>query len=598
MSARNTFLAALITAFASIAALSSAHAQTASGAPSFEECEAAVDEDALRLQTIAGAQAAIETSIASVNYASIVDDAWDGAFFDRRFERIVDDKIEEIRSDRSLFERLADANLPSFAEEIAERTARAVFGSAEFEALQEILMAEIARRLEPKFQIADGEANDTATQCVQVYLGARYASVVQTALADELASRADADVEVALSTSDATISLAGILGGLLVVAFRRVVRRVVQSMAQRLVGVIAARIASWGTIVIGAAVLTYELISGADGIFPAIREEMLSRETKLEIQQTIVDELETVGVEALTGRAEAIGGEIVDRWRAFRDNHRRVLELAEREPAVASYLGQLRPQDFEKFSALVAVLHEEGGDPAVLTALESGLLPRAMRVPMIDDQARTLAPQGVTLEALTRWADLAGGDYQRVLALRLPTVIAPDAIDRAGVRKLLELDTPERALKIAGLASDARDELLQLRPDDLRVMAREFGGDELEAVLGAVRAASGVAARQRFLQQVVAAPEQARALTDPDVASIVSDSRSPDAALDVLLDPASRWDVFALVGHVDAVASGDVAPMALVHRYGWLSALFFGVPLFILLGLLRSVGRVFAPRRR
>ncbi len=588
------FIIALAAAFSLGTAARDAAAQSA---PSFEECENAVDEDALRREATEGARAAIETAVVEVDYDRLVAEAWRASFFDRRYERIVDEKIAEVRADRSFFERLADSNIPSFAEEVAERTTRAIFESAEFQDLQDLLMRQIAERLEDAFAVADRRATDVAAQCVQVYLGARYSDVVRTALAEELAETAGG-VDIDVGPASAPTNLANILGAVLIVAFRRVIRRVIEAMIRRLVGVVAARVASWGSIVIGVAVLSYDVIAGSDGVFPAIREELLSVETRAEIQSTIVDELRTVGPEALDGRAEAIGDVMVGRWRAFRENHRRTLALAEREPTFASYLSQLRPEEFEKFSALVALIAAEGGDAAVMRALENGVLPRAMRIPLIESQAQELASEGVRVQDLIGWADLAGADYRTALEFGLPSLLPADAIDRAGLRSLLELDTPEQAQTIASLESGTRDEVLRLPPSDLRVLAREFRAGELEAVIGALRAVENAALRRRLLGQVVGDPDAARALADADAAALVADSASPERAIGVLIDPASRWDPFALVDHVESVLDGDVAPRTLMHRYGWAGAVIFGAPLIVLLGLLRSVARLFAPRRR
>lgn len=588
----------LIMAAAFLAALATPPDARAQTPPSFEECAAAVDEDALRREAIAGAQSAISNAVGSVDYAAIVDDAWRAARFDRRFERLVDEKIEIIREDRNFIERLADATLPNFAEDIAERTTSEVFESSEFEALQVSLMKEISDRLQPVFQVADQAAEDVAAECVRVYLGARYAEIVQTALADELAGAAGDEVELSVGATGASGNIASIVGALLLVAFRRVVRRVIEATVRRLVGAVAARIASWTTIVLGVAVLTYDVIVSSDGVFPVIREELLSVETSADIQRTIIEELEAVGVDALDGRAAEIGDEMVRRWRAFEDNHRAVLALAEREPRFAQYLEQIRPQEFEKLSTLVALIGAEGGDAAVMAALDSGELPRAMRIPFIDTQAAALAEEGVDLSELVGWADVAGADYATAVDYGLPTILDPTAIDRAGVRALLGLDTPAQARKVAGLGAETRDTLLRLSPDQLRALAGAFSGPELEAVMGALAAAPDAGARRLYLDRIVERPGQALALTSPNVAGVIEDSRSPERALAMLLDPASRWDPFTFADHVGTVAEGEVAPLALAHRYGWAGAALLAAPLLILLGFLRMVFRVFAPRRR
>ncbi|MEM7677254.1 MAG: hypothetical protein AAF449_14735, partial [Myxococcota bacterium] len=192
--------------------LFAASARAGSAAPSFGECENIVTEDQLRRQVADGARASIRAAAKDVDYRSIVRESWAAVRFDNKFERIVDAQIALLKQDRAYLERLLDGNVPSRAEEMAKKTAEAVFTSAEFIALQTELQDEIGRRMEPMVAGADLVARNQASECVRVFLGQRYATTVSTVFGEEArAARLKPEFKVTAAGTAAAFSLAGIV---------------------------------------------------------------------------------------------------------------------------------------------------------------------------------------------------------------------------------------------------------------------------------------------------------------------------------------------------------------------------------------------------
>lgn len=580
--------AALLALTQALAAAPAAQAQSNAATPSFGECEQVVDDAALRAEVASGARAAMAAATVGLDYGVIVEDSWAAVRFDAKFARIVDAEIAVLREDRAYVERLLDGNIPSRAEEMATRAAEAVFGSDEFAALQAELQAAIAERMGPRVADAEIEARSRAADCVRVFLGQRYAVTISEAFAaDARTATVSADINAGGVGTGAAISLAGVVASMLAIVFRRLVQRIVAAIVRRLVGAIAARLIASTTIILGVATIVYELVVGAEGVFPLIKDELTSAETSMEIRAALVEELETAAPERLDARAEQIAADMIERWRSFRASHRAVLELAERTPRFASFVGDQPPGDFETLSVVVTSIKARppGGDAAVLDALDRGVLNKALQIPGVGRLVEAWSPRGVTVEDLVIWRERAQTRFDRALAAELPTVVGPTDLSDAALDALLALDDPQAARRIAGMSPGARGEALALPRPQLLDLATRFNADELTGLLDSLRPAATAARRAAYLEQLVERPGLITRLNG--AAGAIEGSAEPSRALDILLSTNASYNPFAFVDHVQAVTEGRVAPTVLAHRYGWGLAIGVGVPLLIAIGLFR-----------
>ena len=564
--------------------------------PSFAECENVVSDQELRAQVAQGARATMRAAAEAVDYRQLVESSWEAVHFDLKFARIVDGQIARLRKDRVYLERLLDGNIPSRAEEMAKKTTDAVFRSPEFKALQEELQEEIGRRMEPLVAGADIQARTRATECVRLFLGRRYASSVSEAFRTE-AQTAELKLEGLDSGAgtSAALSLAAVLAGMLTVVFRRLVRRIVAAIVRRLAGALAARLAAWASVVLGVALLAYELVAGADGVFPLIREELTSQETKQLIQDALVDELSKVAPDQLDARADLIAGAMIERWRRFRANHRAVLELAERDEAFKRFVGEHPPEEFERLSAVVRAVKATppGGDEAVLDLLRRGLLARALRLPAVEELIETWPPQGVSLEALIAWYDRTGARFGAVLTNRLVAHVEPHELSDAALDRLLSFENPRTAARVAAMTEPSRTEALELETDQLLTLTAQFDDRQLSRIFDALRPATSAAERGAHLSKLQDKPYLLARLNMASDA--VRASRNPSRALQILLKGSHPLPP---IGDIAAVYERQVAPMVLVHRYGWGLALAIGLPVLFVLWLAHWMGRLLGLFRR
>ena len=571
--------------------------------PSFGECEKIVNEEELRTQVASGARATMRSAAGKVDYRAIVEGSWDEVRFDPKFARIVDAQIAVLRQDRPYLERLLDGNIPSRAEEMAKKTADAVFGSEEFQALQTELQDEIGRRMEPLVAGADLEARTRATECIRVFLGQRYASTISAAFSHEARTKTiKPEFEVSGAGTVAAFSLAGIVTGILTIVFRRLVRRMVSAVVRRLAGAIAARLAAWASIVLGAALLVYELVVGADGVFPVIRDELTSPQTKQVIQASLVEELSNVAPDQLDTRADDIASEMIVRWRAFRESHRAVLELAAQEPRFRRFVEEQPPENFERLSVIVRSIKAipPGGDAAVLDALDRGLLSRALKLKAIVRLTETWTPLGVSIIDLVAWSDRTKERFEAALAAKLPLHVKPDELSERALDRLLTLNDARAAERICGMGEPARSEALELDTKQLLDLTTLFESRQLTGLFDAIRPAGTADARASLIETVLEKPGLISRLDQAGPAVAASDK--PSVALDILLSRSAKFDPNAFLAHANEVIEGNVAPMILIYRYGWGLAVAAGVVVLLVLWflsrILRLLGFIFARRRR
>ncbi|MBX2855448.1 MAG: hypothetical protein KTR21_10685 [Rhodobacteraceae bacterium] len=563
--------------------------------PAFGECEQAVDDEALRTELSDRAQSAMRAAMQGVDYRDLVIQSWRSAEMDAKLERIVDAKLDILRADRAYVERLLDGNIPSRAEEMATRAATMVFESPEFAQAQEDLRHQLAGRLEPMVADADAVAQSYAARCVQAFLGARYAQSVQSAFEDELSNPAPANFEVSGVSTSVALNLSAVIAAMLAVVFRRLVRRIVSAVVRRLAGAIAARAAAWASVLLGALLLVYELIAGADGVFPVIREELLSLDTKLEIQQALVEELENVGPEEFDRRAEVIAELMVARWKQFKQDHRAVLELAEKYPGFRDFLSSVSSEQFDTVTTAVASINRVGGEEAVLAALDNGVLAAAVDIPGFAVHLDEWGARGVSVEELVAWSALAGDRFEEALRHGLPELLRPDEVTQEELSQVLSLGD-RRAIRLAAALTGAqRGELLALEPDLARALAAAFPADRIAALFEMLRPLP-LDERLPYLRRVAGKTELIDRASARSAAA-VANSRAPGQAVSLLLDESPLWSPISAVYAVNAVSSGDVGFGVVAQRYGWALLLVFGLPLLLVFWILRRILRWIMPRR-
>ncbi|MEM6669130.1 MAG: hypothetical protein AAF661_07915 [Pseudomonadota bacterium] len=563
--------------------------------PQLSECGLEHEDPQLRENLRASSRLAMRVAMENIDFNRAVDDAWTSVGFEQRYERIIDDQIEVLRADTNYLDRLKQANLPGPAEEMATKTVDAVFSSTEFSVLQDDLQDEIGRRLEPDIRTAGLSAQNSSAECVRRFLSARYPGVVGDAFERQETLAVSFD-SIATSGAGATINMAVIISGIIAVIFRRVIARIARAIARRLGVALAARVAAMISAVGGLVLLGYELIAGNEGVFPVVKDEMVSEETLRGMRGDLKRDLASAAPEEMNAVADQIAADLFEKWRRFKTDYAFVLDLRDRNPAFARFLAGRQPDEFFTLATLVGRLRADGGEAAVLDAFETGVLEKAIGIPRIEEHLDAWAPRGLDLRTLVDWHDRSAGDFEQVLTFELPTAAQPTDFSREELGRLLSIGERKGVLTVAGLPASDRNEAFALSDERLRRLAVRLDGPRMAAVFATTRALPDAGTRLLYLDRAAERPDLARGLVG--AAPAVANSRSPEAALAMLMDPQPLYNVLAVYDHAQIVLDGEVAPQIPVYRYGWWLAVFLGAPLLIVFWILRGIIRTFRPAPR
>ena len=113
-------------------------------------------------------------------------------------------------------------------------------------------------------------------------------------------------------------------------------------MGRRIAGVVASRIVSSVTGLIGLALIAKDVYDAGEGVFPIITERMKSDETKDGIKDEIAKSIEADVTEQLGTIAQETADRIYSVWLDFKQKYQRLLGLAEQNPDFAAFLKDRR----------------------------------------------------------------------------------------------------------------------------------------------------------------------------------------------------------------------------------------------------------------
>jgi hypothetical protein len=351
----------------------------------------------------------------------------------------------------------------------------------------------------------------------------------------------------------------------------------VASIGRRIAGLVASRIISTFTGLIGLALIARDIYEASEGVFPLIAERMKSGEAKDLIKQELTKSIETDLGQQVGAIAEETTERIYAFWQDFKAKYNVLLGLAERSPDFAQFLRERTVNELGRLGRIVSLLIDTEGEAGVLKRTNNGTLRRALLD--LDDDGVGLAVETKSLDRALAWARLAGNRLDKAIQYGLPQVIAPDQINQQQLNALLSFDSRQTALRLATLDKAAREALLSLPPDTLRSLTQRLTESELAAFATYQERLSGPAAA-RLLREVASDPSLMKTLSKPSVQEAISASRDQLSALSMLLRDNAALNVSNIANDFALVREGEVNYWIFVERY-WA-----GLLILLLLGLL------------
>lgn len=560
----------------------------------YAACQA-TDPDQFRAAIEEISWKALSSGIAKVDYEAVVREEWRKGDLDKIIDTRVDAATNEIREESSwatLLQSLASSEQAKrLATAVAERTYRS-------EPVKEAIVGlatGVGEQIGEAIVVSAVDASGPAQRCVQLFLGERYGRSVAQSVSRDAGSAFTIEAEEGranLSTRSVLLETSGGLTGAAILLVRRQLSLMASRLGQRVVGTILSRLVSVVAGGVGLALIAKDIWDFRYGMLPIIAEEMKSAETKERVREELASSIKTQIDEQARTIARETSQRILDIWLDFKRAHVKVLELAEESPEFRDFLDVVGNENLQKLDEIVSLILPAGGKNAVLDALRSGKLQRAvLRMPK---EGLVIAREMGSVDKALVWSDLAGGRMSDVVESGLHRIAEPEQFTTASLNRLLNLDDRLTIQRLAAVPGEMRTALFELPDAQLTTLSRSLTEDELTTLARYIGALSQPA-RQDVLQQVAEEPAQMQKLSSQPVRDAVLASRDQQYAVRMLLHDTSLFDIDRIWADLQAATSGRISPWLIWERY---PSAVVASAIFALLLLLMIRGLLFGGRTR
>ena len=571
---------------------------------SFEDCQAQSDS-AFRSAVERATEQQFAIALAQIDHDRLVDEAWRLHQMDELITRLGRDARTALAAERSWPARLLSNYSQSAAEELTTAFNARVYESREFKTRFDTMVQGIAAELARRIEEVAPRPGEAALRCVQTFLGSRYGGSI--ALVVQGALRREVPVPHVAPTSGEGVDLlansAPTLAGAAALVMRRTLERVVSRVLQKLVGSLAAKITARLIPGVGAALIAYELVFGANSLLDDLQAELTGSEVKQDIRAGLAASLREVTSRHADQAGRAAADQVNRVWTDFKAQYRQLLALAEADPAFRAFVAAQPPERFVPLARITDIVLRRDGPAGVPARLADGTLDRALRLP---EEALEIAAtaRGGFADAFA-WSALAGPALPAVLALELPLRADPRHWTRETLHRLVALGAPAAVEEVLPLERRARDTLLLGLPaDQLRALAARLpapppdGTPPLAVVAAYLDGLRSAEAANLLVQALLRRPDRIHDLAVPATQAAILRSADPPRAIAMATQDRTLWDVPGLVGDLDLVRSGRV-PLALFWQTRMAGGvLLAGGALGLLLLLLRPLRWLLPFRRR
>lgn len=387
---------------------------------------------------------------------TLVHKSWDETDIERVLDAEIDRAVADTKQRTSYGERFLSGWNQETARQLADSVAQLAFTSPavnrEMKHLAERITANLTRQLEPRSRWAI----ERGLTSIQTYLGSNYSRhlvpVMERHVKDmhlqlgpkfSMGNVGDAAARHAVALSGITVIIAShiakkVLQQLTEKIFHRIIGRFASRILGR-VGTVAIPVVGW---LIGAGMIVFDLVQGADGALPDIQKALKSHETKVELcnQVTIAFEQELPTIMAET--QEDLATEVYNIWLSFLGKYPAVLKLTRESELFRTEIVETTPADsanFNKLAHLVEVSLNAAGKEEVVGLVARGIL---QKLKLLPEESHVIILDTGSPLVLYQWSELAHERLMEVVRLGLHRHIKPIDLDRDQLSALLEIKDP------------------------------------------------------------------------------------------------------------------------------------------------------------
>jgi hypothetical protein len=569
-------------------------AQAANPAPprtptvTIQECRNLTDTD-VRARIKELTEGVLSREMGQINYANMVDKYWREARMSERIDTEIDEAIRLARAETTILDRAYSTISRETAEKTAIAVAERAYGSEGFKNALSDLAQGVAREFGTQIEGASSRVAGPVVACVQSALQSRYGVAVAQTFAQETEGNININAQSSsarIGSGDLIVEGSGAIAGIVLVVSRRIIAQMVTNIGRRVAGLIASRIISTFTGLVGLALIVRDLYEASEGVFPLIAERMKSGESKDIIKAEITKSISTDLGQQLTGIAEETADRIYSFWLDFKTKYATLLGLSEKNAAFADFLKNRKLDQLGRLGEIVALIIGQEGEAGVFRRTDDGSLGRSLLE--LDDNGVAIAVDVKSLDTALAWARLAKRRLQRVVDLGLARIMSPSEINEEQLGRLLDIDDRNAAIRVAGLERGARDAILSLPAQNGRELARRLTQDQLTA-LAVYYTHLQPSASARFMREVRENPAVMEDLTNPSVQNAILRSQDQLGALNMLLRERSALSFSNIIGDLGLVRDGQVHYRVFLERYWMALVVILVFSLFLLIWLKRVI---------
>lgn len=551
-----------------------------------QECRE-LDDPQVRARIRELTESVLTREIGQIDYAALVERYWREARLSERIDVEVDEAIRAARAETSILDRAYSTISKETAEKTAIAVAERAYNSEGFRSALSDLAQGVGRDFGRTIEGAAGRVAGPVIACVQSALQNRYGAAVAQVFARETEGNIKVGPEVGgarVDQTDLLIEGAGTIAGVALIVSRRIIAQMVTGIGRRMAGLVASRIVSTFTGLVGLALIARDLYEASEGIFPLISERMKSEEAKTLIKAEIVKSISADLGQQLSTIADETADRIYSFWLDFKQKYNTLLALSDKNAAFAEFLRNRKLDQLGRLGEIVALVLRQEGEPGVFRRTEDGSLGRALLD--LDERGVAIAVDAQSLDTALAWSRLAGRRLERVVDLGLHRILAPSDVTDQELATLLDFEDRNAALRVARLAAGARQAILSLPAQNAKDLARRLSEEELGA-LAVYNTRLQPAASSRLLRAVVADPAVMRSLSSRAVQNSILQSQDQIGALNMLLRQNEALSIANIASDLALVREGQVHYRVFLERYWVAIAVMLLIALILVLWLRR-----------
>lgn len=454
---------------------------------SFEECRQ-IQANALRdeLNRICRETFASE-SMKDVD--RIVRKEWESAGMDSVIDEEVDKAVQNVQQESKLTEKIWSTFSKEKAAEFTQKVATKAFESDRFQRAVENLSEKIGQEVSSKLEGAIQETAFTALMCLRQFIQNEYSHSIADIFDDKI-TQATGDIKTpidAVPQSSIQMHSKAFAGVGVIIASqiaKKVSKRIARSIASRIGGKLMGRVAGafvpvigW---IIGTVLLAWDIYDSSQGAFPYIQKQLKQDEVKEQIRNEISQAVKEQLHDESSGIATEISDTLFTKWREFRTNHEKVLNLSEQYPQFRAIVDKSTSEnDLYKLGKLVAIIFRKYQEQEWLESVNNGTFEQILNT---SETAFALIDTCPSLADVINWIELSDREIDKVVEFEIYKHKSPKDFNSSLLKKLVSINEKRVVEKLILLDKPDMENLLKLSTGHLQSIAKKLQSDDLKHI--------------------------------------------------------------------------------------------------------------------